>query len=156
MGGASIFRAKADDPNLSVIIETLTEHGKNLAMAQQFIPEITKGDKRILIVNGEVIDYTLARIPQKGETRGNLAAGGSGVPMPISATEKAIAKAIAPELLKRGLLFVGLDVIGQYVTEINVTSPTCMRELEYEYNINIGAKLFSALEEQLEVSSSQE
>jgi glutathione synthase len=149
MGGASIFRAKADDPNLSVIIETLTDHGKNLAMAQQFIPQITEGDKRILIVNGEVIPYTLARIPKKGETRGNLAAGGSGVPMPITAEEKLIGEAIAPELLKRGLLFVGLDVIGQYVTEINVTSPTCMRELEYEYNINIGGKLFAALEQKL-------
>lgn len=147
MGGASIFRAKADDPNLSVIIETLTDHGQNLAMAQQFIPEITDGDKRILIVNGKVIPYTLARIPRKGETRGNLAAGGSGVPMPITAKEQEIAEAIAPELLKRGLLFVGLDVIGQYVTEINVTSPTCMRELEYEYKINIGSKLFDALEQ---------
>ncbi|GAA4361126.1 glutathione synthase [Kangiella marina] len=151
MGGASIFRVKADDPNLSVIIETLTEHGKNLAMAQQFIPEITDGDKRVLIVNGEVIPYTLARIPKKGETRGNLAAGGSGVPMPITAEEKAIAEAIAPELVKRGLLFVGLDVIGRYVTEINVTSPTCMRELEYEFDINIGEKLFLALEQQLSV-----
>ena len=149
MGGASIFRAKADDPNLSVIIETLTEHGQNLAMAQQFIPEISAGDKRILVVNGEVIPYTLARIPKKGETRGNLAAGGSGVPMPITDDEKKLAEAIAPELVKRGLLFVGLDVIGQYVTEINVTSPTCMRELEYEYKINIGGKLFAALEKQL-------
>lgn len=151
MGGASIFRAKADDPNLSVIIETLTEHGQNLAMAQQFIPEITAGDKRVLIVNGEVIPYTLARIPSKGETRGNLAAGGSGVPMPITDEEKTIAEAIAPELVKRGLLFVGLDVIGRYVTEINVTSPTCMRELENEYHINIGEKLFTALEQQLAV-----
>ena len=151
MGGASIFRAKAADPNLSVIIETLTNHGQDLAMAQQFIPEITEGDKRILIVNGEVIPYTLARIPSKGETRGNLAAGGSGVPMPITAEEKAIGEAIASELVKRGLLFVGLDVIGRYVTEINVTSPTCMRELENEYNINIGEKLFATLEQQLAV-----
>lgn len=149
MGGASIFRAKQGDPNLSVIIETLTGHGKELAMAQQFIPEITEGDKRILVVNGEVIPYTLARIPQKGETRGNLAAGGSGVPMPITENEKQIAEAIAPELMKRGLLFVGLDVIGHYVTEINVTSPTCMRELENEYNINIAGKLFAALEQRL-------
>lgn len=150
MGGASIFRAKADDPNLSVIIETLTEHGKNLAMAQQFIPQITEGDKRILIINGEVIPYTLARIPKKGETRGNLAAGGRGVPMPITDQEMVIAQAIAPELVKRGLLFVGLDVIGQFVTEINVTSPTCMRELENEYGINIGSKLFAAIEQQLQ------
>lgn len=149
MGGASIFRVKSGDPNLSVIIETLTDHGQDLAMAQQFIPQITEGDKRILIVNGEVIPYTLARIPSKGETRGNLAAGGSGVPMPITDTERTIAEAIAPELVRRGLLFVGLDVIGQYVTEINVTSPTCMRELENEYNINIAAVLFAALEEQI-------
>lgn len=149
MGGASIFRVKADDPNLSVIIETLTAHGKDLAMAQQFIPQITEGDKRILIVNGEVVPYTLARIPSKGETRGNLAAGGSGVPMPITQAEQKIAETIAPDLVKRGLLFVGLDVIGQFVTEINVTSPTCMRELENEYQINIGAILFEALEKKL-------
>lgn len=149
MGGASIFRVKQGDPNLSVIIETLTEHGSQLAMAQSFIPEITQGDKRILIVNGEVVPYVLARIPQKGETRGNLAAGGSGVPMPISEQELALAKTIAPELIKRGLLFVGLDVIGNYVTEINVTSPTCMRELDKEYGLNIAAQLFEGLEKQL-------
>ena len=146
MGGASIFRIKQDDPNTSVIIETLTGGGQHLAMAQRFIREITAGDKRILIVNGEVIPYVLARIPQKGETRGNLAAGGSGVPMPISDQEKQLAETIAPELVKRGLYFVGLDVIGNYVTEINVTSPTCMRELDKEYDINIAAKLFAALE----------
>lgn len=149
MGGASIFRIKQDDPNTSVIIETLTEGGKHLAMAQRFIPEITQGDKRILVVNGEVIPYVLARIPQKGETRGNLAAGGSGVPMPISEQEKRLAETIAPELVKRGLYFVGLDVIGDYVTEINVTSPTCMRELDKEYGINIAAKLFEGLEQQI-------
>ncbi len=149
MGGASIFRVRKNDPNVSVIIETLTHHGQQLAMAQQFIPEIKDGDKRILIVNGEVIPYVLARIPSKGETRGNLAAGGSGVPMPISEQEKNIAEQIAPELLKRGLYFVGLDMIGHYVTEINVTSPTCMRELEHEYGINIAAKLFDAIEQKL-------
>lgn len=149
MGGASIFRIKQDDPNTSVIIETLTEGGKHLAMAQRFIPEITQGDKRILVVNGEVIPYVLARIPQKGETRGNLAAGGSGVPMPISKQEKRLAETIAPELVKRGLYFVGLDVIGDYVTEINVTSPTCMRELDKEYGINIAAKLFEGIEQQI-------
>lgn len=149
MGGASIFRIRENDPNWSVIIETLTQHGSQLAMAQQFIPEISQGDKRILIVNGEVIPYVLARIPSKGETRGNLAAGGSGVPMPISKKELALAKAITPELVKRGLYFVGIDVIGDFVTEINVTSPTCMRELENEYGINIASKLFDALEKQL-------
>lgn len=152
MGGASIFRIKENDPNWSVIIETLTQHGSQLAMAQKFIPEIKQGDKRILIVNGEVIPYTLARIPAKGETRGNLAAGGSGVPMPISESERQLAETIAPELLKRGLYFVGIDVIGHFVTEINVTSPTCMRELEHEYGINIAGKLFDALESQLESS----
>ncbi len=149
MGGASIFRVTATDPNISVIIETLTQHGSQLAMAQTFIPEIKQGDKRILIVNGEVIPYTLARIPSSGETRGNLAAGGTGVPMPITKSEKNIAEHIAPELIKRGLYFVGLDMIGNYVTEINVTSPTCMRELENEYGINIAAQLFDALESKL-------
>lgn len=152
MGGASIFRVKANDPNVSVIIETLTEHGQQLAMAQTFIPEISEGDKRILVVNGEVIPYTLARIPSKGETRGNLAAGGSGVPMPITDTEKTIAEQIAPELVKRGLYFVGLDMIGKFVTEINVTSPTCMRELENEFGINIAGKLFDALENKVNPS----
>ncbi|NVK22336.1 MAG: glutathione synthase [Kangiellaceae bacterium] len=146
MGGSSIFRVQANDPNVSVIIETLTAQGKDLAMAQKFIPEITKGDKRILIVNGQVIPYVLSRIPKTGETRGNLAAGGSGVPMPISEQEMLIAQQVAPELLKRGLLFVGLDVIGNYVTEINVTSPTCMRELDKEYGLNIAGDLFSAIE----------
>ena len=149
MGGASIFRVKEGDPNVSVIIETLTSHGHHLIMAQKFIPEITLGDKRILVVNGEVIPYVLARIPKSGETRGNLAAGGSGVPMPISDKELQIAQQVAPELLKRGLYFVGLDVIGNYVTEINVTSPTCMRELEAEYGVNIAAKLFHAIEQKV-------
>ncbi len=149
MGGASIFRVKDQDPNVSVIIETLTQHGQQLSMAQTFIPQIVDGDKRILIVNGEVIPYTLARIPSKGETRGNLAAGGSGIPMPITQAEKTIAEKIAPDLLKRGLYFVGLDMIGEYVTEINVTSPTCMRELEDEFGINIAGKLFDAIEEKI-------
>jgi len=149
MGGASIFRVKQNDPNRSVIVETLTGSGKHLAMAQRFIPEISAGDKRILIVNGEVIPYVLARIPQKGETRGNLAVGGSGVPMPISEQEQNLAQTIAPELVKRGLYFVGLDVIGNYVTEINVTSPTCMRELDKEFGINIAAKLFESLEQKI-------
>jgi len=149
MGGASIFRVQQNDPNTSVIIETLTKKGQILTMAQRFIPEITHGDKRILIVNGEVIPYVLARIPQQGETRGNLAAGGSGVPMPINEQEMQLAQTVAPELVKRGLYFVGLDVIGNYVTEINVTSPTCMRELEKQYDINIAAKLFEALESKI-------
>ena len=146
MGGASIFRIKENDPNVSVIIETLTNHGKQLAMAQRFIPEITEGDKRILMVDGEAIPYCLARIPASGETRGNLAAGGRGVAQPLSESDKAIAAKIGPELKKRGLYFVGLDVIGEYVTEINVTSPTCIREIEAAFDTSITAKLFDSLE----------
>ncbi|MEY8252115.1 MAG: glutathione synthase [Colwellia sp.] len=149
MGGASIFRIKADDVNVGVIIETLTNHGEQYAMVQEFMPEIADGDKRILIVNGEPMPYCLARIPAQGETRGNLAAGGRGVARPLSASDKAIADAIAPELKKRGLYFVGLDVIGDKVTEINVTSPTCIREIEAAYPINISGKLMDAIEENI-------
>jgi len=147
MGGASIFRIKNGDPNTNVILETLTQHGAHLAMAQQFIPEITEGDKRILVVNGKPIPYSLARIPAKGETRGNLAAGGRGVAMPLTETEMSIANTIGPELVKRGLYFVGLDVIGAFVTEINVTSPTCIREIDNAYNTNIAGKLWDELEQ---------
>lgn len=146
MGGSSIFRIKENDPNVGVIIETLTNHGSQYAMVQEFMPEIKDGDKRILIVNGEPMPYCLARIPAQGETRGNLAAGGRGEPRPLSATDKYIAETIAPELKKRGLYFVGLDVIGDKVTEINVTSPTCIREIEAEYPINISGKLMDAIE----------
>lgn len=149
MGGSSIFRLKENDPNVGVILETLTAHGSQYAMVQEFIPDISNGDKRILIVNGEPMPYCLARIPAKGETRGNLAAGGRGEARPLSATDKFIAEAIAPELKKRGLYFVGLDVIGDKVTEINVTSPTCIREIEAAYPINISGKLMDAIEEQL-------
>ncbi|PWK46873.1 glutathione synthase [Pleionea mediterranea] len=149
MGGASIFRVKQGDPNVSVIIETLTQHGQQLAMAQKFIPEITQGDKRILMINGEAVPYTLARIPAKGETRGNLAAGGSGVPMPITAEEQQIADRVGPELVKRGLYFVGLDVIGTYLTEINVTSPTCIREIDSAFDSQITVKLWDVLEQQI-------
>ena len=147
MGGASIFRIKENDVNVGVIIETLTNHGEQYAMVQEFMPEIADGDKRILIVNGEPMPYCLARIPAQGETRGNLAAGGRGVARPLSVSDKAIADAIAPELKKRGLYFVGLDVIGDKVTEINVTSPTCIREIEAAYPINISGKLMDAIED---------
>ena len=130
MGGASIFRVKAGDPNLSVIIETLTDHGRQQIMAQKFLPEIVDGDKRILMVDGVPAEYGLARIPMSGETRGNLAAGGSGVAMPLTDRERWICSQVAPVLREKGLLFVGLDVIGDYLTEINVTSPTCVRELD--------------------------
>ncbi|WP_040502136.1 glutathione synthase [Idiomarina xiamenensis] len=146
MGGASIFRVDEQGRNLGVIIETLTEHGTRFAMAQRYLAEIKDGDKRILIIDGEPMPYALARIPSAGETRGNLAAGGSGRPQPLSASDKAIAEKIGPELKRRGLLLVGLDVIGDKVTEINVTSPTCMREIENAYDINIAEKLFIAIE----------
>lgn len=149
MGGSSIFRIKEQDANVGVIIETLTEHGQQYAMVQEYLPEIVDGDKRILIVNGEPMPYCLARIPAKGETRGNLAAGGRGVARPLSPTDKLIADTIAPELKKRGLFFVGLDVIGDKITEINVTSPTCIREIEAAYPINISGKLMDAIEENI-------
>ncbi|MGB1198906.1 MAG: glutathione synthase [Thalassotalea sp.] len=149
MGGSSIFRLKQNDANVGVILETLTNHGNQYAMVQEFVPDISNGDKRILIVNGEAMPYCLARIPAKGETRGNLAAGGRGEARPLSATDKLIADTIAPELKKRGLYFVGLDVIGDKVTEINVTSPTCIREIEAAYPINISGKLMDAIEEHL-------
>ncbi|WP_335923152.1 glutathione synthase [Shewanella chilikensis] len=150
MGGTSIFRVKQDDPNLGVIIETLTNYGQNYAMAQVFIPEITKGDKRILVIDGEPVPYCLARIPKKGETRGNLAAGGSGVAQPLSESDWAIARALGPELKKRGLIFVGLDVIGDKLTEINVTSPTCIKEIEAAFDVNITCMLMNAIEQRLQ------
>lgn len=149
MGGASIFRHTEGDPNLSVIIETLTNRGYRQIMVQRYIPEITKGDKRILMVDGEPIPYCLARIPAQGETRGNLAAGGSGIVQPLSENDYQIANIIGPILKKRGLLFVGLDVIGNYVTEINVTSPTCIREIDKAHNTKIADKLMNCIEEQL-------
>jgi len=147
MGGSSIFRINEKDPNVGVIIETLTNHGTQYAMVQEFMPAIKDGDKRILIVNGEPMPYCLARIPAKGETRGNLAAGGRGEARPLTASDRIIAETIAPELKKRGLYFVGLDVIGDKVTEINVTSPTCIREIEAAYPINISGKLMDAIEQ---------
>ncbi|OOE78976.1 glutathione synthase [Salinivibrio sp. PR6] len=145
MGGASIFRVKQGDPNLSVIIETLTEHGQRFCMAQTFVPDISNGDKRILIVDGEPVPYCLARIPADGETRGNLAAGGRGEARPLSETDWTIARAIAPTLKEKGLIFVGLDVIGDKLTEINVTSPTCIREIDAAYDISIGDILMEAI-----------
>ena len=151
MGGASIFRCKSDDPNVGVILETLTNHGRQLTMAQRFIPEISKGDKRILVIDGEAVPYVLARIPAVGETRGNLAAGGAGVAQPITARDQWIADQVAPTLKQRGLLFVGLDVIGDYLTEINVTSPTCAREIDKAYHTDIGGRLMDAIEKRLKI-----
>lgn len=149
MGGASIFRLKPNDANVSVIIETLTEHGSRYAMAQRFIPQISDGDKRILVVNGKPVPYCLARIPASGETRGNLAAGGRGEARPLSDSDWAIANAVAPTLKAKGLVFVGLDVIGDKLTEINVTSPTCIREIEAAFPISITAMLFDEIEQLL-------
>lgn len=151
MGGASIFRVHQDDPNRSVIIETLTAHASRYTMAQRFIPEITAGDKRILVVDGEAVPYALARIPAKGETRGNLAAGGRGEGVPLSARDLEIVQRVAPMLRERGILFAGLDVIGDYLTEINVTSPTCIRELDQIYDLNIAGMLANAIEQKLAV-----
>ncbi|MDB2384537.1 glutathione synthase [Endozoicomonas sp.] len=149
MGGASIFRTHPNDPNLSVIIETLTEHGQRQAMVQKFIPDITSGDKRILMIDGEPVPYSLARIPAKGELRGNLAAGGSGIGQPLSERDNWIAHQVGPVLKEKGLVFVGLDVIGDYLTEINVTSPTCIRELDDQFSLNIGDMLMNSIEEKL-------
>lgn len=149
MGGASIFRIKEDGNNLGVVIETLTAHGSRYMMVQKYMPQIKDGDKRILIVDGEVVPYALARLPSAGETRGNLAAGGTGRPQPLSESDKALAEHIAPVLKAHGLIFVGLDVIGDKITEINVTSPTCVREIEAEFDINIMAMLFDAIERRL-------
>ena len=149
MGGESIFRVKKDDANLNVIIETLTNKGKRLIMAQDFIPEITEGDKRILLVDGEPIPYALARIPSKGETRGNLAVGGRAEGVELSERDRWICQQVGPRLKELGLLFVGLDVIGEYLTEINVTSPTCIRELDTIYNLNISATLLDSIEKSI-------
>ena len=146
MGGASIFRLQRDDPNLGVVIETLTLLGRRTIMAQRFIPEISDGDKRVLVIDGEPVPFALARFPKKGENRGNLAAGGRGVAMPITPREREIAEALGPELKTRGLLLVGLDMIGGFLTEVNVTSPTCMREIHDQADCNVAALFVSALE----------
>lgn len=149
MGGTGIFRCKPQDPNIGVILETLTNQGQDYIMAQQFIPEISNGDKRILVVNGEAVPYALARIPAKGETRGNLAAGGSGRAQTLSDRDRWIVSQVGPSLVEKGLLFVGLDVIGDYLTEINVTSPTCAREIDNAYDTSIGKRLITAITQQL-------
>jgi glutathione synthase len=146
MGGRSIFRARHGDPNTNVILETLTDSGRHLAMAQRYIPEISAGDKRILLVDGEPVDYCLARIPQGDEFRGNLAAGGRGEGRPLSERDRWIAHQVGPEMRRRGMLFVGLDVIGDYLTEVNVTSPTCIRELDKQFGLNIAGLLFDVIE----------
>ena len=145
MGGASIFRVRAEDQNLNVILETLTQFGNQTIMAQKYLPEITDGDKRVLVVDGEVIPFCLARIPTGNDFRGNLAAGGQGEVRPLSERDQWIAEQVAPSLVERGLLFVGLDIIGDYLTEINVTSPTCVQEIDRAQNTAIGEKLIAAI-----------
>lgn len=145
MGGEGIFRVNRGDPNLAVIIETLGHHGKQPIMAQRFLPEIVDGDKRILMIQGEPVPYCLARIPKPGETRGNLAAGGKGKVQPLSKRDQWIAAQVGPVLKEKGLWFVGLDVIGDYLTEINVTSPTCLREIEAATSLKIAESLMLAI-----------
>ncbi len=151
MGGASIFRVQQQDPNLNVILETITGNGTISAMAQRYIPEITAGDKRILMIDGEPFPHALARIPASGETRGNLAVGGRGEGVDLSKRDRWICAQVGPALREQGLLFVGLDVIGDYLTEINVTSPTCIRELDKLYNADIADQLMDAIDTRLQV-----
>ncbi|MEY3262528.1 MAG: glutathione synthase [Pseudomonadota bacterium] len=146
MGGAGIFRVSQEGLNLGAIIETLTHNGLRTIMVQRYIPEISQGDRRVLLIGGEVVPYCLARIPQAGEVRGNLAAGGLGVAMPVSAREREIGEALAPILQKRGLLLVGLDVIGDYLTEINVTSPTCFQEITQQTGFHVAKMFIDAVE----------
>lgn len=146
MGGQSIFRVQAGDANTNVILETVTGFGTSQTMVQKYIPEISDGDKRILMINGEPIPYALARLPAAGENRGNIAAGASTRAQALSERDRWLCAQIGPTLRERGLIFVGLDVIGDYVTEINVTSPTCIRELDREFNLNISADLFDCLD----------
>ena len=146
MGGRSIFRARAGESNLNVILETLTDGGRHLAMAQRYLPEIVEGDKRILLIDGEPVDYCLARIPQGDEFRGNLAAGGRGEGRPLTDRDRWIAAQVGPRMRERGMRFVGLDVIGDWLTEVNVTSPTCIRELDAQFGLNIAGQLFDAIE----------
>ena len=150
MGGASVFRIRHDDPNLHVILETITDNGRQTAMAQRYIPEISEGDKRILLIDGEPFPYALARIPAAGETRGNLAAGATGKGVELNERDRWICAQVGPALREQGLLFVGLDVIGDYLTEINVTSPTCIRELDKLYNADIAGQLMDTIAARLQ------
>lgn len=154
MGGTSIFRVKPKDPNLSVIIETLTLGGRKQIMAQKFIPAIVAGDKRILMVDGTPVDYALARVPLVGETRGNLAAGGNGIAQELSDRDRWICEQVGPTLREKGLLFVGLDVIGDFLTEINVTSPTCIREIDKAFNLDIAGDLMDCIQAKLDQRTS--
>ncbi len=149
MGGASIFRIMDGDANLGVVLETLTDFGRQQIMGQVFIPEIVNGDKRILLVDGEPVPYALARVPLAGEARGNLAAGGTGEGRPLTDRDRLIATTVGPELKRRGLKFVGIDVIGDYLTEVNVTCPTCIRELDAQFSLDIAGMLMDSIEAEL-------
>jgi glutathione synthase len=149
MGGTSVFRVGAADPNRNVIVETLTDHGKRYCMAQRYIPDIAQGDKRILLIDGAPVPYALARIPAPGESRGNLAAGASAEGRPLTERDRAIIGQVGPELRRRGVLFAGIDVIGDYLTEVNITSPTCIRELDALYGLDIASDLIATIEEKL-------
>jgi glutathione synthase len=149
MGGESIFQLKPGDPNLNVVIETLTRNGREQVMVQRYIPEITQGDKRVLLVDGKPAPYALARYPGEGDFRGNLAKGGTGKAVPLSDRDYWLCEQVAPELRRRGILFAGLDVIGDWLSEINVTSPTCIRELDAAHGLNIAGDLFDAMESRL-------
>ncbi|NND69011.1 MAG: glutathione synthase [Halioglobus sp.] len=153
MGGSAVFRVQPGDPNIGVILETLTHHGRQTIMAQRFLPEIVDGDKRILMINGAAVPYCLARVPLAGETRGNLAAGGQGRAQPLTERDAWIAAQVGPTLKEKGLLFVGLDVIGDYLTEINVTSPTCVREIDAGFDLDIGADLMDCIEGEMQSRS---
>jgi glutathione synthase len=150
MGGTSIFHLRQNDPNLSVILETMTHYNSRYVMAQKYLPAIKDGDKRILMVNGEAVPYALARIPAQGETRGNLAAGGRAEGRPLTEQDGWIAKQVGPTLREKGLVFVGLDVIGDKLTEINVTSPTCAQELNQQFGLNIAGLLMDHIENALQ------
>lgn len=149
MGGSAIFRCQANDPNVSVILETLTDSGNEQIMAQRYLPAIRDGDKRILMLDGEAVDHCLARVPAQGETRGNLAAGGTGRTQALSDSDWAIAKAVGPTLKAKGLIFVGLDIIGDRLTEINVTSPTCIREISRDSGQDIAGRLMDIIADKL-------
>ena len=153
MGGHQVFRVRHDDPNRRVIVETLTQHGKRTIMAQRYLPEIALGDRRILLIGGEVVPYALARFAPPGETRANLAVGGQGVVQELTPQERQIAETLAPQLAKRGLLLVGIDVIGGYLTEINVTSPTGMVEIAAQTGFDAAAMFVAAVERELDKSS---
>ncbi len=150
MGGTSVFRVHRKDPNLNVIVETVTHYGRRTIMAQRYVPQISDGDKRVLLIGGKAVPFALARIPKPGETRGNLAAGGTGVARELTPRDREIAETLGPQLNARGLMLVGLDIIGDYLTEINVTSPTCFQEITEQTGFNVAAMMLDALEHAIE------